>query len=78
MVAHFKRINSSEKISNLFGGTAANLPGAPNNATYTGYWRNVGTGTVTNPTGAFVLTSGQLMAQFDGATMADTFVWQPR
>lgn len=44
---------------------------------FTGLWQNVGAGTVTNPTGEFVFTSAQLVAQFDGVTMADTFVWQP-
>jgi len=46
-------------------------------ADFTGFWQNVGAGTRANPTGQFVLTSSQLMAQFNGATMADTFVWQP-
>jgi len=45
-------------------------------ARFTGYWQNVGSGTIENPTGEHVLTSAELMANFDGATMADTFVWQ--
>ena len=46
-------------------------------AEFTGYWQNVGSGTVYNPAGAHILTSEQLMTQFNGQTMADTFVWQP-
>ena len=55
----------------------ARLPAIPPNTEVTGYWQNVGSGTVDNPTGVFVLTSAQLMLQFNGATMADIFVWQP-
>ena len=40
-----------------------------------GYWQNVGAGTVANPRGEFVFTARQFMAWFDGATMADTWVW---
>ena len=54
------------------------LPSVRATADFTGYWQNVGGGTVENPLGEYVLTSAQLMAQFDGATMADTWVWQPR
>ena len=62
-----------------FGGsTSANLPPVPSNATYTGYWQNVGTGTSADPQGVFVFTSDELMASFHGPTMADTWVWQPR
>jgi len=39
-------------------------------------WRNVGTGTVSNPQGDFIFTSHELMTNFDGATMADTWVRQ--
>jgi len=53
------------------------LSAVPNNAYFTGYWRNVGGGTVQNPRGEHILTSAQLMAQFDGAIHADTWVWQP-
>jgi len=57
--------------------TNAGLPSITPTAEFTGYWQNVGNGTVSNPTGSFVFTSDELMAQFDGSTMADTFVWQP-
>ena len=45
---------------------------------YTGYWQNVGTGTIAEPNGENILTSTELIEQFDSATMADTFVWQRR
>jgi len=60
------------------GFAAAGLPAVPNNTMFTGYWQNVGAGTIHNPQGAHVLTSQMLMITFDGATMADTWVWQPR
>jgi len=60
------------------GGTAAALPAVPDDTVFTGYWQNVGTGTVSDPQGSHVLTAEQLMETFDGATMADTWVWQPR
>jgi len=44
---------------------------------YTGWWQNVGDGTIEVPNGEHILTSSELMEQFDGAIMADTFVWQP-
>jgi len=56
----------------------AALPSVPNNEHYTGFWQNVGTGTVEYPRGSFVLTSEQLMEQYNGGEMADTWVWQPR
>ena len=56
----------------------ASLPAVRTTTDFTGYWQNVGNGTVEQPNGEHVLTSAQLMAQFDGATMADTWVWQPR
>jgi len=54
------------------------LPQVPTNEYYTGHWQNVGPGTTYNPQGTHVLTSDQLVATFDGTTMADTWVWQPR
>ena len=53
------------------------LPRVAANNTYTGYWQNVGPGTTRNPQGNFVFNSADLQANFNGATMADTFVWQP-
>jgi len=55
------------------------LPGAGGGQVgFTNRWQNVGNGTAANPTGQFVFTTTQLMTQFNGSTMADTFVWQPR
>ncbi|MCL1925081.1 MAG: BspA family leucine-rich repeat surface protein [Defluviitaleaceae bacterium] len=54
------------------------LPPVPNNETFTGFWQNVGSGTVDNPLGEFIFTSEELMLYYDGSTMADTWVWQPR
>ncbi|MFD2390888.1 mucin-binding protein [Enterococcus gallinarum] len=45
---------------------------------YTGYWQNVGAGTVDAPYGDQVFLSKDLVMNYDGATMADTYVWQPR
>ena len=56
----------------------ANIPNILQNTDFTGYWQNVGTGTVENPQGAHVFTSFDLVHYYDGATMADTWVWQPR
>ncbi|WP_164504760.1 BspA family leucine-rich repeat surface protein [Levilactobacillus huananensis] len=53
----------------------AKLPDIPVTNTYTGLWQAVGTGTVNKPNGA-TYTSAQLNASYDGATMADTYVWQ--
>ena len=54
------------------------LPAVPANATYTGYWQNVGTGTPDNPTGEHVFTSRQLVEFYRTAppNLADTWVWQ--
>ena len=54
------------------------LPAVRVTSEFTGYWQNVGSGTPERPRGEHVLTSVQLMSQFHGATMADTWVWQPR
>ncbi|WP_407888337.1 BspA family leucine-rich repeat surface protein [Levilactobacillus sp. N40-8-2] len=42
---------------------------------YTGLWQFVGTGTVDKPNGP-TYTAAELMAAYDGATMAGTYVWQ--
>ena len=54
------------------------LPPVPNTALFAGHWINVGAGTIYVPEGGPLapLTSAQLMATFDGAAMADTWVWQ--
>lgn len=53
----------------------ANLPAVPTVEPNTGYWQNVGAGTVELPKGNHVLTSDQLMTTYTG-TMEDTYVWQ--
>jgi len=54
------------------------LPPVPSNYVTTGFWQNVGSGTITSPQGSHVFSSTQLIENFDSATMADTWVWQPR
>jgi len=44
---------------------------------FTGFWQNVGDGVAMNPRGRYLLTSAELQERYEGATMADTFVWQP-
>jgi len=66
-------------VNDTFGGSLpfdADLPPVPQNHEFTGSWQNVGSGTVENPSGLHVLTSTELMETFNGATMADIFVWQ--
>ncbi|EKZ3831057.1 BspA family leucine-rich repeat surface protein [Listeria monocytogenes] len=60
-----------------FFGQNANLINPTPTAKYTGKWQNVGTGTVDRPKGSFVGTATELMTQYNGSTMADTYVWQP-
>ncbi|UIF28803.1 BspA family leucine-rich repeat surface protein [Levilactobacillus brevis] len=51
------------------------LPEITPSADYTGLWQFVGTGTVDQPNGP-TYTAAELMATYDGATMAGTYVWQ--
>lgn len=41
-------------------------------------WQNVGTGSSVNPTGSNVWTSEEFERNYNGATDADTYVWQPQ
>ncbi|EKZ4847562.1 BspA family leucine-rich repeat surface protein, partial [Listeria monocytogenes] len=73
----------TSKLQNLtlgsqfkFVGTTAALPNPTSTAKYTGRWQNVGSGTVNNPKGAFIGTATELMSNYTGSTMADTYVWQ--
>ncbi|WP_348922196.1 MucBP domain-containing protein [Enterococcus rotai] len=66
--SNFRFLNSSN---------GPKLPLVAANETYTGMWQNVGTGTVSNPTGTDVWTSAELMDNFDLAPKNDTYVWQP-
>ncbi|WP_233611060.1 MucBP domain-containing protein [Lactococcus sp. S64] len=43
---------------------------------HTNKWQNVGEGTVNNPKGNFIYTSYDLMANYDGNTMSDMYVFQ--
>jgi len=56
--------------------TGIRLPRILENETYTGRWQNIGPGTVYAAQGTRALTSDQLVETFNGATMADTWVWQ--
>ena len=58
---------------NAFNGTG--LPNPPNNAIYTGYWIQVGTGTADTPAGPETATSAQLLDN-SRDNIADTWVWQ--
>jgi len=73
--ASLRQLTLGENFT-FVGGGEAELPQVLQNDTYTGYWQNVGSGTVSTPQGQFVLTSTELMETYDGATMADTWVWQ--
>lgn len=52
------------------------LPGDSENQ-WTGYWQNVGSGTVEDPQGEFVFSSVQLRSHTRTTPTADTWVWQP-
>jgi len=73
---HFKFVEAWCDRNNIYENAA--LPPAPNNYYFTGYWQNVGNGTVYNPQGEFVFTSDELMRYYDGSIHAGTWVWQPR
>ncbi|EAF6816767.1 BspA family leucine-rich repeat surface protein [Listeria monocytogenes] len=60
-----------------FLSTDANLPSPNTTADYTGKWQNVSSGTVDKPKGSFIGTATELMSNYTGSTMADTYVWQP-
>ncbi|MFK4935456.1 BspA family leucine-rich repeat surface protein [Lactococcus garvieae] len=54
------------------------LPNIEKTDSYTGYWQDLGDGgTPEHPKGEHVFTSDQLMENYDGETMAGTYVWQP-
>jgi len=81
MTQIFMNVNSLRVLSlgeNFVFRLIVFFPNVPNNATYTGRWQNIGAGTIENPTGSIAFTSAELVNQFNGATMADTFVWQRR
>jgi bacterial surface protein 26-residue repeat len=49
----------------------------PNNELFTGEWQNVGEGTLENPLGNYILTSDQLIKDYEGESMSDIYVWRP-
>jgi len=59
-------------------GWLQNNPGLPHqDDEFSGFWRNVGYGTVYEPQGEFIFNSMELMMNFDGAVHADTWIFQP-
>ncbi|MFK4894762.1 BspA family leucine-rich repeat surface protein [Lactococcus petauri] len=46
-------------------------------ATTTGKWQNIGSGTIENPIGKYIFTSTELLENYEGREMADTYVMQP-
>ncbi|MCL2577798.1 MAG: BspA family leucine-rich repeat surface protein [Defluviitaleaceae bacterium] len=52
------------------------LPNVPANALFAGTWQNVGTGTIDDPQGEYIFSSSQLMLNYQGSIMADTWVWR--
>ena len=69
-----KQLKLGTNIKKLY--PVAALPAIPVSNMYTGYWQNVGSGTVDNPKGTTILTSAELLRTYAGGTMADTYVWQ--
>lgn len=53
------------------------LPSVTKTDKYTGYWQNVGIGTVSNPAGDNIWTSDQLLNNFNSEVMGnDIYIWQ--
>lgn len=57
--------------------SGASLVQVPTNSLYSGKWQDVGTGSISKPEGSNVLTSEELMEQYNGETISGTYVWQP-
>ncbi|RGB57913.1 BspA family leucine-rich repeat surface protein [Lactococcus petauri] len=70
---NLRELTLGPAIQSMIG---TSLVSVPNNAQFTGRWRNVGTGTVDRPNGSHIWTSSELQSTFNGS-QADTFVWQP-
>ena len=62
------------------GSPSSNLsiPAVANDANFTGFWRNVGAGTVNNPLGTITVTSANLGNNSLGADIANRWVWEPQ
>ena len=63
-------------LGTTFNFNGGNLPNIEATSAYSGYWQNVGTGSVEEPVGSNVWTSAELMANYNGSQNADTYVWQ--
>ncbi|EJU4176934.1 BspA family leucine-rich repeat surface protein [Listeria monocytogenes] len=75
LASHLQNITLGSRFR--FNGINVLLKDPTLTADYTGKWQNVGSGTVDRPKGSFVGTAMELMTQYNGSTMADTYVWQP-
>ncbi len=53
------------------------LPSPISSEIYTGKWVNVGTGSIDFPNGLNIWSASELMANYNGETDSDTYVWQP-
>ena len=53
------------------------LPNPIPSEIYTGKWVNVGTGSIDFPNGLNIWSASELMANYNGETDSDTYVWQP-
>nr|WP_242590262.1 MULTISPECIES: MucBP domain-containing protein [Enterococcus] len=71
------KLSSNFRFIGRNASTNPELPMIPENDMYTGMWQNIGDGTITNPKGADIWTSKDLMSNFDFAPKNDTYVWQP-
>ncbi|MCL2224779.1 MAG: glycosyl hydrolase family 8 [Defluviitaleaceae bacterium] len=59
-----------------FGNDNPALPPITQNATHSGRWQNVGTGTAQNPQGLHAFTSDELVQFYRTQGISDTWVWQ--
>ncbi|HBI5902257.1 TPA: BspA family leucine-rich repeat surface protein, partial [Listeria monocytogenes] len=71
-----KQLKLGTNIKKLY--PVAALPAIPVSNVYTGYWQNVGSGTVDDPKGTTILTSAELLRSYEGSSMAATYVWQKK
>ena len=70
---YLKGLSSLQQLT--LGKKTANLTGSSlEDPAQPGHWRNVGGGTIANPTGDYQYNSAGLVANYQGPTMADTYV----
>ncbi|MCL2199861.1 MAG: BspA family leucine-rich repeat surface protein, partial [Defluviitaleaceae bacterium] len=74
----FLRATTLQQLTVGAGFRFVGNPGLPPVPTFqaTGYWQNVGAGTVDNPLGTYVFTSDELVDFYSTPGFADTWVWQ--